>query len=152
MEVSAFSLEGESPQRRGHCAGRIFLFPYSVPTLPCFFLYQIPHSLFKESGYDHREALFGMPPYGGSIAQNVYYADQDMCGSDVDTSKGFPARAMDKGVMKPWDSPFILMVDRGGCTFVKKVGADTSALVDVAPHQNSGHVWWVRRFGACASP
>jgi hypothetical protein len=64
-----------------------------------------------------------MPPYGGSIAQNVYYADQDLCGSDVDTSKGFPARTMEKGVMKPWESPFILMVDRGGCTFVKKVGA-----------------------------
>jgi len=23
--------------------------------------------------------------------------------------------------MKPWESPFILMVDRGGCTFVKQV-------------------------------
>lgn len=81
----------------------------------------IPHSLFKESGYDHREALFGMPPYGGSIAQNVYYADADLCGNDVDTSKGYPARTMENGVMKPWESPFILMVDRGGCTFVKKV-------------------------------
>lgn len=83
---------------------------------------QIPHSLFKESGYEHREALFGMPPYGGSIAQTVYYAESDLCEADVDTSKGWPKRENDKnGKMKPWDPPFILMVDRGGCTFVKKV-------------------------------
>ena len=69
-----------------------------------------------------------MPPYGGSIAQNVYYADADLCGNDVDTSKGYPARTMENGVMKPWESPFILMVDRGGCTFVKKVRSDSPKL------------------------
>jgi hypothetical protein len=83
---------------------------------------QIPHSLFKEEGYDHREALFGVPPYGGSIAQNVYYADSDLCDPNVDTSKGYPAREKNsKGKMEAWPSPYILMVDRGGCTFVKKV-------------------------------
>jgi len=88
------------------------------PTL----LLQIPHSLFKDSGYDHREALFGVPPYGGSIAQNVYYADSDLCDADVNTRGGYPAREADKdGKMKPWPSPYILMVDRGGCTFVQKV-------------------------------
>jgi hypothetical protein len=82
----------------------------------------IPHSLFKEEGYDHREALFGVPPYGGSIAQNVYYADSDLCDPNVDTSKGFPSREIGKnGKMEPWPSPYILMVDRGSCTFVKKV-------------------------------
>mmetsp|Transcript_20914 Transcript_20914/g.31520 ORF Transcript_20914/g.31520 Transcript_20914/m.31520 type:complete len:518 (+) Transcript_20914:115-1668(+) len=82
----------------------------------------IPHSLFKEEGYDHREALFGVPPYGGSIATNVYYADDELCDSDVDTHKGYPSRETGKnGKMEPWPSPFILMVDRGGCTFVKKV-------------------------------
>jgi len=81
----------------------------------------IPHSLFKEEGYDHREALFGVPPYGGSIAQNVYYADSDLCDSNVDTSKGYPERERDGKKMKPWEPPFILMVDRGDCTFVKKV-------------------------------
>jgi len=82
----------------------------------------IPHSLFKESGYDHREALFGFPPYGGSIAQNVYYADSDLCDPTVDTRKGYPEREVDEtGMMAPWPSPFILMVDRGGCTFVQKV-------------------------------
>ena len=69
------------------------------------------------TGYDHREALFGVPPYGGAIQQNVYYADQDLCDSNIDTSKGFPVRKDGAG----WPSPYILMVDRGGCTFVKKV-------------------------------
>lgn len=86
------------------------------------FALQIPHSLWKENGYDHREALFGVPPYGGSIAQNVYYADSDLCDPNVDTQKGFPARERGSdGKMKPWPSPYILMVDRGSCTFVKKV-------------------------------
>jgi len=77
----------------------------------------IPHSLFREEGYDHREALFGVPPYGGSIAQNVYYADSDLCDPNVDTTAGYPQR--EKG--ESWPSPYILMVNRGGCTFVKKV-------------------------------
>jgi len=81
----------------------------------------IPHNLFKSEGYDHREALFGIPPYGGSIAQNVYYADDELC-DDVDTTKGYPRRETDEnGEMKAWETPFILMVDRGSCTFVKKV-------------------------------
>jgi len=83
----------------------------------------IPHSLFKDDGYDHREALFGIPPYGGSIAQNVYYADDDLCDPNVDTAKGYPRREKDDktGKMVAWEAPYILMVDRGGCTFVKKV-------------------------------
>jgi hypothetical protein len=78
---------------------------------------QIPRKLYKEEGYDHREALFGAPPYGGSIAQNVYYADSDLCDPTVDTTKGYPQRENNV----PWIAPYILMVDRGGCTFVKKV-------------------------------
>jgi len=63
-----------------------------------------------------------VPPYGGSIAQNVYYADSDLCDADVDTRTGYPEREKDKsGKMEPWLSPYILMVDRGGCTFVQKV-------------------------------
>ena len=58
-----------------------------------------------------------MPPYGGSIAQNVYYADSDLCDPNVDTTAGYPQR--EKG--ESWPSPYILMVNRGGCTFVKKV-------------------------------
>eukprot|EP00545_Synedropsis_sp_CCMP1620_P000681 CAMPEP_0119029986 /NCGR_PEP_ID=MMETSP1176-20130426/40798_1 /TAXON_ID=265551 /ORGANISM="Synedropsis recta cf, Strain CCMP1620" /LENGTH=522 /DNA_ID=CAMNT_0006986349 /DNA_START=663 /DNA_END=2231 /DNA_ORIENTATION=+ len=82
----------------------------------------IPHNLFKEEGYDHREALFGVPPYGGSIATNLYYADSDLCDPNVDTHKGYPTRPnADDGKMEAWPSPFILMLNRGGCTFVKKV-------------------------------
>lgn len=65
-----------------------------------------------------------MPTYGGSIAQYVYYADSDLCDLNViDTSKGYPTRDIDQKTKKmaPWVSPYILMVDRGGCTFVQKV-------------------------------
>jgi hypothetical protein len=46
-----------------------------------------------------------------------------MCDSNVDyTHGGFPERKKDKaGEMAAWKSPFILFVDRGECTFVKKV-------------------------------
>ena len=83
---------------------------------------QIPHSLSKKEGYKHREALFGVPLYGGSLHQNVYYADSDLCEPNVNTRGGYPIRALDKdGKMAPWPSPYILMVDRGNCTFVSKV-------------------------------
>lgn len=77
----------------------------------------------RPGGYEHREALFGVPPYGASLQQNVYYADSDLCDPDVNTRGGYPIRPMEKDgkTMKPWPSPYILMVDRGGCTFVKKV-------------------------------
>jgi hypothetical protein len=93
-------------------------------------LLQIPHNLFKEEGYDHREALFGVPPYGGSIATNLYYADSDLCDPNVDTHKGYPRRDVKDGKMEAWPSPLILMVDRGGCTFVKKV-CTVHVLVDI---------------------
>ena len=46
-----------------------------------------------------------------------------MCDPNVDyTTQGYPEREKDQnGKMKPWKAPFILMVDRGDCTFVKKV-------------------------------
>mmetsp|Transcript_13175 Transcript_13175/g.28507 ORF Transcript_13175/g.28507 Transcript_13175/m.28507 type:complete len:520 (-) Transcript_13175:135-1694(-) len=84
----------------------------------------VPKSLTRPGGYEHREALFGIPPYGGSIAQNMYYADADLCDfGSIDTHAGYPIRAIDEetGTMLPWQPPFILMVDRGGCTFVQKV-------------------------------
>ena len=67
-----------------------------------------------------------MPPYGGSIAQTVYYTGSDLC-DVVDPTTGYPKRDNDdNGKMLPWISPFILMVDRGGCTFVKKVRNECS--------------------------
>mmetsp|Transcript_18486 Transcript_18486/g.40002 ORF Transcript_18486/g.40002 Transcript_18486/m.40002 type:complete len:522 (+) Transcript_18486:153-1718(+) len=82
----------------------------------------VPKSLTKEGGYEHREALFGIPPYGGSLAQNMYYAADTICDFDkIDNHAGFPIRAKDDdGNMLPWQSPYVLMVDRGGCTFVQK--------------------------------
>lgn len=82
---------------------------------------QIPKSLNKANGYDHRDALFGIPPYGASIQQQVYYADSTLCDAAVDNSKGYPERPMKNGKMEGWAAPFILMVDRGECTFVQKV-------------------------------
>ena len=56
------------------------------------------------------------------MQQNLYYADSDLCDPAVDTRKGYPIRSKDNdGNMLPWPSPYILMVDRGGCTFVQKV-------------------------------
>jgi hypothetical protein len=78
--------------------------------------------LSKPDGYDHRDALFGIPPYGGSIQQQLYHADDTLCHNNVDKRKGYPERAKDKdGKQAPWESPFILLVDRGECTFVEKV-------------------------------
>mmetsp|Transcript_14896 Transcript_14896/g.17101 ORF Transcript_14896/g.17101 Transcript_14896/m.17101 type:complete len:515 (-) Transcript_14896:94-1638(-) len=83
----------------------------------------IPSSLSRTDGYEHREALFGIPPYGGSIQQLVYYADDELCDpTNVNTRGGYPEREKDKdGKMKPWPSPYILFIDRGGCSFVNKV-------------------------------
>ena len=80
----------------------------------------VPHNLYKNGGYDHREALFGKPNYGGSIAQNVYYTESDMCDPSKPIVKAHPKEVNEKGEveLKP---PFILMVDRGNCAFVQKV-------------------------------
>lgn len=80
----------------------------------------VPHSLFQAGGYDHREALFGRPPYGGAIAQSVYYAEDDLCDPSKPILHAHPKDVNEKGevVLKP---PFILMLDRGGCSFVQKV-------------------------------
>lgn len=67
---------------------------------------QLPKDLVRAAGYDHREALFGIPPYGGSIEENVIYAEMDMCTPYSNSH---------------WKPPFILLIDRGGCTFVQKV-------------------------------
>ena len=83
----------------------------------------IPHSLFKEEGYDHRLTMFGVPQLGGSLFQNVYYTPDDLCSPIVDTRKGFPERDIERDgqTMKPWQTPYILMVDPGGCSLVQKV-------------------------------
>jgi hypothetical protein len=68
----------------------------------------LPKELQRENGYDHREALFGLPPYGASIIQNVYYSTSNPLLCE-------PLQSIS------WKSPFILLIDRGGCSFVQKV-------------------------------
>ena len=66
--------------------------------------------------------MFGTPQYGGSISQNVYYIKDNLCHGEADIRGGYPQRGKDSsGRMKPIPSPFILMVDSGGCSFVTKV-------------------------------
>ena len=77
---------------------------------------QIPQSLKKDNGYDHRNALFGMLPYGGSIQQSVYYTSDNLCAGSEDIGDNLKPTSR-----SPDDGPFILMVDRGECTFVTKV-------------------------------
>ena len=50
----------------------------------------------------------------------MYYADDSLC-TTADPHKGYPERESKNGQMMPWPSPFVLMVDRGDCTFVSKV-------------------------------
>ena len=91
--------------------------------LTSLFSLQSPQSLAKEGGYDHEEALFGNPPDGTVISENVYYANSEMC-DDSKQTDGYPARPIGlDGTMEPFPSPFILMVDRRGhrCTFVEQV-------------------------------
>jgi len=81
-----------------------------------------PSHLQRENGYDHREALFGFPPYGYAIEEKVYYMKSTMCDDDMDYSRrGFPERAKNSdGEMEAMVPPFILMIDRGECSFVQK--------------------------------
>lgn len=104
----------------------LFLFGNAVCDTPDHvtsnFQIQIPVSLNKEGGYEHREALFGTPPYGKSLNQPLFYADDDLCDATVNKRKGYPIRPPDEtGKMAPWPVPYILMMDRGGCSFVQKV-------------------------------
>jgi hypothetical protein len=53
----------------------------------------------------------------------MYYAENDACDfNSINVHAGWPIRAMDdSGTMLAWQSPYVLMVDRGGCSFVQKV-------------------------------
>ena len=68
-------------------------------------------------------ATFGPAPLGSQIVSKVYYADNDLCDpNNPDVNRGgYPTRPADEnGEMMRWTSPFVLMVDRGGCSFVDK--------------------------------
>lgn len=52
---------------------------------------QIPRELFKAEGYAHKEALFGIPVYGGFIAEKLYYHNKTkLCSAPNDAEVGHP--------------------------------------------------------------
>lgn len=87
----------------------------------------IPRNLYKSSsdgawgypqGYPHRRGRIGtasshLPPQG-SLSLNVYLADGDICSPPLDKA-GYPKRPASDSA-----TPFILMADRGNCTFTTK--------------------------------
>ncbi|CAM9430404.1 unnamed protein product [Scytosiphon promiscuus] len=80
----------------------------------------IPNDLYREDGYPHEEALFGIPKYGGTIAERLVHG-----GVSAGESKTWTlcSNEDEEAVppMVPDGTPFILMVDRGECTFAHKV-------------------------------
>ncbi|CBN77735.1 conserved unknown protein [Ectocarpus siliculosus] len=84
--------------------------------------FPLPTALSRALGYEHEEALFGPHhPYGGVIAERVIHGGVQpgkavrawtLC-SIEDAELVLP-------ILPPDSSPFILMVDRGECTFVTK--------------------------------
>lgn len=96
------------------------------------FQINVPASLRKPGGYSHKASLFGRPSYA-STTQRIYYAgasgqcsndETKSCASDSDCSGG--GTCVHDGTLctfdttKTYPTPFILMVDRGDCTFVTK--------------------------------
>jgi len=63
-------------------------------------------------GYRHDEAQFGQATYNKMITQKLYYSTNTLCESDATAEGGLPSGS--------WVAPYILMVDRGDCTFVTK--------------------------------
>ena len=77
-----------------------------------------------KDGYDHRDALFGIPPYGGSIQEKLYYTTDTLCSNNGNTGgtlSGYPIEKDSQENVIPFKSPYILMIDRGDCSFVQKV-------------------------------
>ncbi|CAM9555071.1 unnamed protein product [Pylaiella littoralis] len=80
----------------------------------------IPTSLVKPEGYQHEEALFGIPKYGGTIAERLIHGGVKK-GEKVTWNLCTNEDAEAVAPLVPEDAPFILMVDRGVCTFASKV-------------------------------
>ena len=96
------------------------------------FQISIPASLRKPGGYSHAASLFGRPSYA-STTQRLYYAgavgqcsndETKSCEANSDCDGG--GTCVHDGTLctfdttKTYPTPFILMVDRGDCTFVTK--------------------------------
>eukprot|EP00752_Nemacystus_decipiens_P010339 g9211.t1 len=80
----------------------------------------IPDDLYYAPGYPHEEALFGIPKYGGTIAERLIHGGVKLGERKVWTLCNSQEEE-DFTPLVPSDSPYILMVDRGDCTFASKV-------------------------------
>ena len=67
------------------------------------------------TGMAHQAALFGSPAYGGSIRERLFYATP---GKDETGCTTYPRHS---DWSKNNTRQFVLLVDRGDCTFVQKV-------------------------------
>ena len=65
------------------------------------------------AGMRHRDALFGMPPYGGSLTGILVYATQAV--NQTGCTK------LTRDPTWPQNSPIVVLIDRGSCDFVVKV-------------------------------
>jgi hypothetical protein len=74
-----------------------------------YFVEQAPAEF--DEDFDHRDALFGSSPFGKEIESNIFYTTKTLCNDEP--SSGAPPSIEQEG--------YILMVNRGGCTFVEKV-------------------------------
>jgi len=81
-----------------------------------------PLSLAKPKGYDHTDATFGPASYQDPIEHEVIYLESELCYPNIDLGSSYPARVPgDNNEKRPLPSSFILMANRGSCTFQTKV-------------------------------
>ena len=71
--------------------------------------------------YRHRQALFGQQPQGVSLVQPLYYVDSDFCNLETVSEDVYHPTNPTRNSRT---SPFLLLVNRGGCNFVQKVNLD----------------------------
>eukprot|EP00592_Proboscia_alata_P006849 CAMPEP_0194358108 /NCGR_PEP_ID=MMETSP0174-20130528/5440_1 /TAXON_ID=216777 /ORGANISM="Proboscia alata, Strain PI-D3" /LENGTH=831 /DNA_ID=CAMNT_0039128345 /DNA_START=100 /DNA_END=2595 /DNA_ORIENTATION=+ len=73
-----------------------------------------PTELTQDGGYDHRNALFGLSPFGDVISAPLFYTESLFCEWQDHIS-------FTTDVAKKLNGTFIAMIDRGGCAFLTKV-------------------------------
>ena len=100
----------------------------------CFPRPQIPRSLQKENGYDHRVTRLGAMPYGRSLSQQLYYTNNTLCDNvHMDQSTPiffFPINNNNNNHNRKASSSSLsiedrgiaaLLLDRGICSFATQV-------------------------------
>uniref|UniRef100_A0A7S1D551 PA domain-containing protein n=1 Tax=Cyclophora tenuis TaxID=216820 RepID=A0A7S1D551_CYCTE len=103
----------------------LFIVDTSSHSLTSRFRILIPGNLrYWNHHDDHRQALFGTPYAQGSILANVVYVHSDLCSFDaIRTSPHYPSQPRTGGGGGGGHNvvPFIMMLNRGNCTYVTKV-------------------------------